>query len=319
MRQVSDKKPQSHPGLIATLSAGFDLTSHHLWLITLPLFLDIFYWVGPRLSVQNIVEESARVLGTEPALSEMISQIVDLASQINLFTSISIPLIGIPALMSGGIPTQTPLSPALMEVESVSDWLFLFIGFSVIGLLLTATYLGLISFALADQNNDLQFHIGQFLRHILLNTARLFLLGVVFVFALFIVWIPLLPIAVILGLIANNLFIAVLLFGFVIVAITLVLAVPAIVYRGRSVLVAVRDSIRLVYKNTMPTVNMLLLVILISSGTNLLWRLADDGSWLTLVSIAGHAFVNTALVTAIFIYYRDRSNDLYSGSIVLGE
>ena len=207
MRQVSDKKPQSHPGLIATLTAGFDLTSHHLWLIILPLLLDIFYWVGPRLSVQNIVEESANVLGKEPALSEMISKIVDLASQINLFTSISIPLIGIPALMSGAIPTQTPLPPVLMEVESVSAWFFLFIGFSFIGLLLTATYLGLISFALAEQNDDLQLQPSQFLRHIPLNTVRLFLLGVVFVFALFIVWIPLLPLAVILGLIANNLFI----------------------------------------------------------------------------------------------------------------
>jgi hypothetical protein len=111
----------------------------------------------------------------------------------------------------------------------------------------------------------------------------------------------------------------VLLFGFVFVAITLVLAVPAIVFRGRPVLSAVKDSIQLVYNNMMPTLNMFLLVILISTGTNLLWRLADDGSWLTLVSIAGHAFVNTALVTAIFIYYRDRSSDQLSGSFVLGD
>lgn len=316
MKHVSDEKPQTQPGLIATLSAGFELTTHHLWLIILPLFLDIFYWLGPRLSVQSLVAESARVLETEPALSEMVSQVVDLASQINLFTSISIPLIGIPALMSGAIPSQSPLSPAFLEVESVIAWLLLFAGLSLIGLLLTATYLGLISFTLADQNNDMQFRFGQFFRHLLLSTIRLFLLGAVFIFALFIVWIPLLPLAVILGLIANSLFIIVMLFGFVFVAITLVLAVPAIVFRGRPVLVAVKDSIHLVYSNTMPTVNMLLLVILISSGTNLLWRLADDGSWLTLVSIAGHAFVNTALVTALFIFYRDRSNDQFSGSFV---
>ena len=218
--------------------------------------------------------------------------------------------------MSGAIPAQTPLSPALMEVESVFAWLLLFVGLSLIGLLLTAAYLGLISFTLADQNDELQFRFGQIVRHLFLSTIRLFLLGVVFIFALFVVWIPLLPLAVILGLIANSLFIVVMLFGFVIVAVTLILAVPAIVFRGRPVLVAVKDSIRLVYNNTMPTVNMLLLVILISSGTNLLWRLADDGSWLTLVSITGHAFVNTALVTTIFIFYRDRSNDQISGSIV---
>ncbi len=166
MKQVSDKKPHSQPGLIATLSAGFELTTHHLWLITLPLFLDIFYWLGPRLSVQSLVEESARILRTEPAFSETISQIVDLASQINLFTSISIPLIGIPALMSGATPDHTPLSPALMEVESVFIWLLLFVGLSLIGLLLTTTYLGLISYTLTDQNNEVHFPFGQFVKFI---------------------------------------------------------------------------------------------------------------------------------------------------------
>lgn len=319
MKRESDKIPQSQPGLIATLSAGFELTTHHLWLIILPLILDLFYWLGPRLSVQGLVEESARVLETEPAFGDMVTQIVNLASQINLFTSLSIPLIGIPALMSGAIPTQTPLSPPLMEVESVTVWLLLFLGLSLIGLLLTATYLGLISYTLVDEESELQFRPGPFFRHLIVSTFRLFLFGIVFIFALFIVWLPLLPLAVVLGLVADSLFIAVILFGFVIVAITLILAVPAIVFRGRPVLLAVRDSIQLVYKNTMPTVNMLLLIVLISTGTNLLWRLADDGSWLTLVSIAGHAFVNTALVTALFIFYRDRSNDQVLGSFVLGE
>lgn len=319
MKQESDKKDQSHLGLIATLSAGFELTTHHLWLIAMPLFLDLFYWLGPRLSVQSLVEESASLLESEPALTDMVPQILNLGSQINLFTSLSIPLIGIPALMSGAIPAETPLSPPLFEVDSAVVWLLLFLGLSFIGLFLTATYLVLISYALVDDESELRFRLGHFLRHLLLSAIRLFLLGVVFIIALFIVWLPLLPLAVILGLIANSLFLIVILFGFVIVAITLVLAVPAIVFRGRPVLVAVKDSIQLVYNNTMPTVNMLLLIILISTGTNLLWRLADDGSWLTLVSIAGHAFINTALVAALFIFYRDRSNDHVSGSFVLGE
>jgi hypothetical protein len=52
--------------------------------------------------------------------------------------------------------------------------------------------------------------------------------------------------------------------------------------------------------------SLLITVLIINSGMNFLWHLADDGSWLTLVSIAGHAFITTALAVAIFVFYRDR-------------
>ena len=43
-------------------------------------------------------------------------------------------------------------------------------------------------------------------------------------------------------------------------------------------------------------------------GTLLDWLLimVENGSWFTLVNIAGHAFVSTAIVAAFFIFYRDR-------------
>jgi hypothetical protein len=64
--------------------------------------------------------------------------------------------------------------------------------------------------------------------------------------------------------------------------------------------------VRLVRGNALQTISLLLVVMLVGGGTNQLWRLADDGSWLTMVSIAGHAFVSTGLAAAIFVFYRDR-------------
>jgi hypothetical protein len=43
---------------------------------------------------------------------------------------------------------------------------------------------------------------------------------------------------------------------------------------------------------------------IISEGFNLIWKLPDAASWMTLVSIFGHAFIVTALLAASFIYYR---------------
>jgi hypothetical protein len=44
---------------------------------------------------------------------------------------------------------------------------------------------------------------------------------------------------------------------------------------------------------------------LISEGMNLVWTIPGSSSWLTLISIFGHAFIVTALLTASFIYYRE--------------
>jgi len=38
---------------------------------------------------------------------------------------------------------------------------------------------------------------------------------------------------------------------------------------------------------------------------NYLWKVPPSDSWMTLVGIAGHAFITTAILAASFVYYRD--------------
>ena len=40
------------PGIIDTLSAGFQTVNRHLYLLLVPILLDLFYWLGPRLTVK---------------------------------------------------------------------------------------------------------------------------------------------------------------------------------------------------------------------------------------------------------------------------
>jgi len=49
----------------------------------------------------------------------------------------------------------------------------------------------------------------------------------------------------------------------------------------------------------------LLSTIIISQGLDFLWRTPQENSWLTLIGIAGHAFISTAILATSFIYYRD--------------
>ena len=68
---------------------------------------------------------------------------------------------------------------------------------------------------------------------------------------------------------------------------------------------SVKASFRLT-RYTLPTTGLFfLLVLLISQGLDLLWQVPPQTSWLTLVGLAGHAFIVTGLLAASFVYYRD--------------
>src|SRR5262245_39887083 len=42
------------PGIIGSLRAGFDVVSGHVWLILVPILLDLVLWLGPRVSPGNV-------------------------------------------------------------------------------------------------------------------------------------------------------------------------------------------------------------------------------------------------------------------------
>jgi len=308
MRQSPQAETERKTGLIATLSTGFDLTTHHIWIVLLPLVLDVFYWIGPRLSIEKLIEESAAVLKEQPAFVDLADQMLQIGSQFNLFTSLSLPIIGIPALMGGIVPEQTPLDPAIVQIEDSFSWLVLFLGLSLIGLVLTTIYFILISYVVQEQKIDAPSNPAIYSKRLVVSYIRLIGLGIVFVICLLVVWIPLISVAFLAGLVSNILFSLFLMLGLVfsiLIVTYLSLSIPAIVFANRTVIKAIRESISLVHNNLSSIIGLLLTVVLIGTVTNLLWHLADNGSWITLVSLAGNAFISTALVMAIFIYYRD--------------
>ena len=45
--------------------------------------------------------------------------------------------------------------------------------------------------------------------------------------------------------------------------------------------------------------------MLLNQGLNMLWQVPPENSWLMLISIIGHAFVTTGMLSASFVYYQD--------------
>jgi hypothetical protein len=48
------------------------------------------------------------------------------------------------------------------------------------------------------------------------------------------------------------------------------------------------------------------LVVLVNSALQLIWRLADTGSWLVVLGMIGNAFISTGLIVATFVFFKDR-------------
>jgi hypothetical protein len=68
---------------------------------------------------------------------------------------------------------------------------------------------------------------------------------------------------------------------------------------------SLKASVRLTQRTYPTTFLFFLVAVLLSKGLDLLWLVPEETSWMTLVGVAGHAFITTALLAASFVYYRD--------------
>lgn len=304
------------PGIWQTIAAGFDFTSKHLWLLLLPVLLDSFFWLGPRLSGRLIIERFISLLPTDQALLDLNSQLLAMAPRTNLFTSLSVPLLGIPALMVGATPEKTPLPTQIVELHSVATWMGLFLLFSLMGLLLTAVYYTFIAQSLQRAGVDNAPLSGPALmRRVATVWLSLIGLSVVVVIMGLVLYIPLLPISLVLGFISTVLAALVLFLGPVImmwVVIYLFFVPYGLAWHGRSLFQTAVESLQLVRLHIIPTLGLLLALLIIRNLLSMVLLIADDGSWLTLAGMVGHAFVMTSLVAATFIFYRDRYQVLFA-------
>lgn len=298
------------PGVFATVAAGFDLTARHLWLLILPVILDTFYWLGPRLRFQVLIEQLLTYLPQEADVLNITQQLMEVAPRTNMFTTLSVPLIGVPAFMVGLVPENTPIPTRVFELISSSSLIGFFFIFSIIGLLLTALFYTLIVYAMSRQSADGETHsAGYWAKKV--GSSWIGLLGLTLLFLLIslVIYIPLLVFSTILFLINGTLGSIIMLAGpFILIWITifLFLAPFGIVLNGRPVLRAVFESLRLVQTNLTSALLLLMTVLLVGSVLDWLLFSVENGNWLTLINILGHAFISTALTAAIFIYYRDR-------------
>ena len=300
------------PGVIGSLRAGFDAVSSHVVLILLPLALDLFLWLGPRLSVGNLYAailsqwfDLNKRAGFPVQNADVITERVEMLGRINMLNWLRTLPVGIPSLLSGllpdSLPLQTPLGvQIIIQVPSMLEMLGWLLALTLVGWIGGGLYFRWVSGATLGGEE-----LGISPVRAIVQT---FILSVIWVVSLFILLIPIVMIIAVLALLsptlANGAVLLLLIVSFWLV-VPLFFTPHGIFVQKLNAFHSILSSLKMA-RFTLPTSSMFVFaVFVLSTGLNYLWSVPDINSWMLLVGIAGHAFITTTLLSASFAYYHD--------------
>jgi hypothetical protein len=300
------------PSLITALLGGFDSTANHLSVIMFPIALDLILWLGPRLRIKQLINDMLEQLTSLPgvntpetkdmmALSREVWKVI--AEHANVMSALRSYPVGVTSLMNQRLPVASPLgTPGGWEVTLV-QLLGLWIGLTVIGLMVGNLYFGLTAQVALSNKVDWQ--------QVLHDWPRTFLQVIwLAVFLSILLLLISIPIGLLFSLIALTGSLISQLILFVLSGILLWLFLPVlfsphgIFVKRMKMFASFIQGIRLTQFTLSKTGLFFLTIFIISQGLDVLWRIPPETSWLSLIGIAGHAFVTTSLLAASFIYYQ---------------
>ncbi|HET7143941.1 MAG TPA: hypothetical protein VFI68_07990 [Anaerolineales bacterium] len=300
------------PGVINSIKAGFDKVAAHVTAIILPLLLNLFLWLGPRLRLDTLFNSMRTNMisiwqtgGVSAADITRVLETYDTTIPlINLFWLLRTLPIGISSLLFQQAAASTPLgNPIDLQVSAVNflGWIFLliFIGWIGGGLYFRSVAL----MATADKDDQPMSIFRAILQTILISLVCGMLAVVIG-----------LPILLVLALVlqfsafAANILVLFVSLTSMWVIVPLFFWPHGVFVKKQNVITSIISSVQMA-RFTLPKSSMFVLtVFLLSFGLNFLWNIPPEDSWITLLGIFGHSFVTTALLAGSFIYYRDMNS-----------
>lgn len=299
------------PRLMDSFVAGFNLVSNHLYLVLMPMGLDVLLWLGPRVGVSELLERRfltwTRQVGelSPSALSSLVTfqtLVMDAARQQNLLSILSTLPVGLPSMMAWKGGRQTPFGAAWdVQLASEGGAALFCLGCVLVGLALGCIYFSLLARMTAFSLPRWRWRlvVGQFLQSLILMAIFLALLLLAGVPALL-----LLMVAASLSVEVAGFFVILLAAGAVFLLFPLIFTVQGLFVTGLAAADALYMSMILV-RRCLPGVGLfVLMALLLAQGLDMLWKSSASDSWLMLMGIGARAFIYTAILAASFIYYR---------------
>jgi hypothetical protein len=312
------------------MTAGFDQINRILWVIVLPIAMDAFLWLAPRVTAAPVVHRLTSSLsslydsmagnGIDPG---SISQLRDSlgafdagASDFNLLTLLVTNLAGLPSILPAA-----PSTTAVFEIGSVGSLALAALGAELVGMFLGCVYFGVIAQQVRDGRvaplrlaRRVWRYWGTVLAFIALVIGACLALSI--------------PIGLAVGLVQ------VILPGFGPVLLAIVAAVgnivlvflvlylffllDAIVVSEAGPIRAALNSARVVASNFWSAVGFIVIIIVISLGTQQIWQAISGNPLGTVLAIGANSYISSGLTAASMLYYQSRVSRLPATRGVVG-
>jgi hypothetical protein len=320
----------SAPGVVDTLTAGFEQINRIPWVLSLPIVIDLFLWLAPRLSAEPVIHRlTTRILdtygqfaanGVDPsALDQARSSVTDLDTAASTFNLLSLLVVNVAA-----VPSILPTSLTGAVAQEINSGVVLAVVVliaAIVGGLLGCLYLGVI----AQQVRDKKISPVLLARRVwfywlsVLGFLALALIGIVGLS---------IPVGIVVGLaqvaapgLGVALWTIVLTFiqiAGVLLLIYLFFLVYAIVFSEIGPIRAAVSSARVVANNFWTSVGFIVLYYVISLGMQVVWTAMSASPIGTAAAIAGNAYIESGLAAASMLFYSSRVSRLPAARGVLG-
>jgi len=297
--------------IIDTITTGFNTVARKIWLAAIPIVLDVFLWLGPKVSIGPVMAQTAEMLrsaagsipsnvvapeGTTELAESMLELLQTTLGKFNLLALLAWGRLGVPSI--AGIKPIEPDAHVILEASSYGQMFLYQVLILAAGLFIACSFLALLAQTLRGH----YLAPADWLRTVCgywVNMAIIFVpLSMILVFAV--------SFSIILG--PFGVFTLVL----VLWVVLYLSFVPQAVTLGQmKPLAALASSFTVVRVNFWSTLGLILTVNVINTGLGLIWqRLIEGSAVLTVVAILGNAFVGTALTLALFIFFQTRMHSL---------
>ena len=301
------------PNILKSIRTGFDAITKHLVLLIFPFGLDLLLWFGPHIRIRTLIKEF--ILEMEgvsqmfPAdfaqLMQESQAIWEIAGErVNLLVALRSLPVGIFSLLTSILPLKNPLgNPVFLDVPNLGSAFLLTLIIFTVGLVLGGLYFSAVQQAAVYD----EVRWGSIFR----DWPRIILQSLL----LSLIWIFFLTVLVLGSCAATGMTffsvtlgqIAIFVFGIVCFWLLFPLFFsPHGIYAQRErAWRSLVSSIRLTNLTFMRTSLFIMVILLVNQVLNRVWQIAPEDSWLMMISIFGHAFVTTGLLSASFVYYQE--------------
>lgn len=310
MQHRNALKSSQKVSLIDIVSQGFYAVNRCVWVLLIPITIDLFYWLGPRVSIAPLLAQlrSLNPQAWDQAQEQLGAQIIEQLSTFDLrYMMLLNPLQPlIPNLEE--IPTW--FTPSTWQVHNIGSGLGVIVIINLVALIFAVLYLLPLATAISEKKH--QIDPRRFTRALtsLLGVAGI-IIGVVMLASLLTAVVSGILMLVLepLGLLVFFASMGLLLWFLFVVSFSF----DAVVVSGLGPLRAMWSSFWVVQRSLLSAIGLWLLSLVIVGGMGIIWRGIATESWLgLLVAIVGSAYITSGMAAAHLAFYRNRQKTVTS-------